>query len=92
MLKKIALATLTAAALVAPPSLAHAAVNGITLNGLALNGVQLVNGVSVNGLMDRVQMKGVEPADREVHFVGAQADGDSSTVLTIELPQDGVTR
>ena len=54
--------------------------NGITLNGLAHKGVN-VNGLHPNG---------VEPAGREVYFVGEQADGESSTVLSIELPR--VTR
>ena len=77
MFKKIALATITAAALVAPPSLVHAARNGLTINGITLNGITL---------------NGVEPAGREVYFVGEQVSGQSSTVLTIELPQDRVAR
>jgi len=68
-------------------SLAHAAMNGSYMNGLTLP-----NCVNVNGLTDRVQTNGVEPAGRHVYFVGAQVDGESSTVLTIELPQDGGTR
>ena len=76
MFRKIALATITAAALVAPPSLVHA---DIRLNGSNLNGVN-VNGIRAHG---------VEPTSREVYFVGEQAGGES-TVLTIELPR--VTR
>ena len=44
MLRKIALATITAAALVAPPSLVQA---GSNLNGVSVNGNNL-NGVSIN--------------------------------------------
>jgi hypothetical protein len=86
MLRKIALVTITAAALVAPPSLVHAGVQ--LTNGVSENGVQLQNGVSVNGSY----VNGVEPAGREVYFVGEQAGGASSTVLTIELPQGHVAR
>ena len=82
MLRKIALATITAAALVAPPSLVHAALNGASLNGIHPNGLKL-NGMTLNG---------IEPARREVYLVGEQTGGESSTVLAIELPQDDVTR
>ena len=91
MVRKIALVTITAAALAAPPSLVHALtgtngnnLNGMTLNGLTLNGLTL-NGDGVNG----IRAHGVEPTSREVYFVGEQAGGES-TVLTIELPR--VTR
>ena len=97
MLKQIALATLTAAALVAPPSLVHAfsSANGHNLNGVNVNGHNL-NGVNVNGIKPNgvnvkgIKPNGVEPAGREVYFVGEQAGGERSTALTIELPR--VTR
>ena len=97
-----ALATITAAALVAPPSLVHAAgalnghnLNGITLNGITLNGIKAngmtLNGLTLNGLtLNGLTLNGVERAGREVYFVGEQAGGESSTVLSIELPR--VTR
>src|SRR5262245_33785241 len=56
MFKKIALATVTVAALIAPSSLVHAGIamnghnlNGIAVNGIAVNGLTL-NGIAVNGL------------------------------------------
>src|SRR5262245_54714647 len=101
MLKKIALATITAAALVAPPSLVYACnklcENGVSSNGIGLNSTAVnalamngyhVNRTSVNGL----KLNAVEPAGREVYFVSDQTNGESTTVLTIELPQDRVTR
>jgi len=79
MLKKIALATIAATALVAPPSLVHAATNGLTINGITLK-ANVMNGRDQNGT-----------AGRGVYFVSEQAGTASSTVLTIELPQDDVT-
>jgi hypothetical protein len=37
-------------------------------------------------------VNGVESAGREVYVVGERAGGESSTVLTIELPQGHVAR
>ena len=42
--------------------------------------------------MNGLTLNGVEPAGREVYFVGERAGGESSTVLTIELPQGHVGR
>jgi hypothetical protein len=51
MLKKIAIAGITAVALIAFQAQAHAglSVNGLTANGLSANGLT-VNGLGVNGL------------------------------------------
>jgi uncharacterized protein YjbI with pentapeptide repeats len=109
MFRKIALATITAAALVAPPSLVHAgvSVNGVSINGHNLNGVSInghnLNGVSINGhnlnghnlngvSINGHKVDGVEPAGPDVYFVGKRTGGESSTVLTIDLPQYRVTR
>ena len=99
MLRKIAFATITAAALVAPASLVHAlgGTNGVGMNGWTSNGVGVngngLNGSNLNGVWQNGQnLNGIKPAGREVYFVGEQTRGEGSTVLTIELPQDRVAR
>jgi len=74
MLKRIAFATITAAALAAPPSLAVAQMR---LNTLAANGVNLYG----------AQVNGVEPRGRAVYCVDARPNRQSNTVLTIDLPR-----
>jgi hypothetical protein len=99
MLKKIALATITAVVLVTPPALVHAAMNGVHVNGQSINAIRS-NGLTLNSiLMNSLAHNGasqpsgltlnpVEPADRVVYLVGEQADGESGSVVTIELPRD----
>jgi bacillopeptidase F (M6 metalloprotease family) len=72
MLKKIAIAGITAATLIAFQGQAHAglSVNGLTLNGLSMNGLA-VNGLTANGFTAN----------------GLALDTDGPSVITIELPQ-----
>ena len=94
MLKKIAVAAITAIMLVGFQAKAHAflGMNGVSINGLNLNGHNL-NGVSVNGLnLNGHNLNGVEPSGRETYLADRQAGGESGTVLAITLPQARVAR
>jgi GLTT repeat-containing protein len=81
ILKKIAIVSITAAALIAFQAQAHggSGVNGLGVNGLSANGLTMngltANGLTVNGLTVN----------------GLAMDTDSPSAITIELPQQAAS-